>query len=265
MRLLSDQPEAAARLDAVALQFSAPLAQQLVGELFPLEVQPGTPTAFRYFVRAAQSRGFDRVVLEASVPMGFAAAFVDGVPVTVQVDTLTTGLGITFEQRLGSGQEIEIAFEASVYVQGTHFAGFVEGGTPSARVRQRVEAGDASDQVASSTDVVRLPVQAALLEGLVLSSSVVTPNGDGVHDALVVGVDVVNVLSQRPLRVRVYDLSGRRVWEQAAVGIAGHRQVDWDGRTGSGQLLPPGLYVVEVVIEGDVRQTARRQFVALAY
>ena len=98
-----------------------------------------------------------------------------------------------------------------------------------------------------------------------LSSSVVTPNGDGVHDGLVVGVDVVNVLSERPLRVRVYDLSGRRVWEQEAVGVAGHRQVGWDGRTEAGQLLPPGLYVVEVVIEGDVRQTARRQLVALAY
>ena len=265
VRLLSDQPEVAARLDAVALQFSAPLAQQLVGELFPLEVQPGAPTAFRYFVRAGQSRGFDRVVLEASVPMGFEAAFVDGVPVAVQVDTLATGLGITFDRRLGGGQEIEIAFEASVYVQGTRFAGFVEGGTPSARVRQRVEAGDASGQVASSTDVVRLPVRAALLEGLVLSSSVVTPNGDGVHDGLVVGVDVINVLSERPLRVRVYDLSGHRVWEQEAVGVAGHRQVSWDGRTGSGQLLPPGLYVVEVIIEGDVRQTARRKLVALAY
>ena len=84
-----------------------------------------------------------------------------------------------------------LRFAAAVFVPATRFAAFLEDG----EIRQRVDPGNASDRVASDSDVVRFSVGGDLLKNLVLNTSVVMPNGDGINDGLRLSVHVVNVLA----------------------------------------------------------------------
>ena len=98
----------------------------------------------------------------------------------------------------------------------------------------------------------------------VFSTAVVTPNGDGINDQLVVDVDVANILLPRPLTLRVFDLAGRRVFEQERLVLSGRQQLVWEivQRAGS---MAPGVYVLELEILGDARSQVIRRTVALAF
>ena len=79
VRLVSDSPTQAAHFDWLAVNFSDPLASEVVGEVFPLQVAPGQETLFSYFLRPATTRdGFDQIAIEATTAPRFDAAFVDG-------------------------------------------------------------------------------------------------------------------------------------------------------------------------------------------
>lgn len=59
-------------------------------------------------------------------------------------------------------------------------------------------------------------------------------------------MDLVNVLVPRTLCLRLYDLSGRIVYEHRRESRTGHQALVWDGRDAI-----PGLYLLELNIEGD--------------
>ena len=132
-------------------------------------------------------------------------------------------------------------------------------------VRQRVDPGDASDEIDSNSNAVGLPVTRDLLDNIEISPALITPNGDGVNDRLELRLDLINVLDPRPVRARYFDLSGRMVYEDRRDGTAGQQEFFWDGRDGARQLVPPGLYIVEVEVEGDAGDRSRRRMVPVAY
>ena len=131
--------------------------------------------------------------------------------------------------------------------------------------QQRVEAGDANAEVASSTNVVRLPVGQQLLANVSIGPRAFTPNGDGVNDALRVEFDLVNVLVPRSVSLRIFDLAGRLVWMREEEGRAGGRAFVWDGRGGGGARVAPGMYVAELRIDGDGGSHTSRRIVPVAY
>ena len=75
-----------------------------------------------------------------------------------------------------------------------------------AEIRQPVDPGDASETVESEVVFVSLPVGRGLVGKVSLSSSVLTPNGDGIGDRLEVEFDLLKVLEPRPVRGAIYDL-----------------------------------------------------------
>ena len=132
-------------------------------------------------------------------------------------------------------------------------------------MRQRVDPGNASELIESNTNVVSLPVSPNLFANVALSSPVITPNGDGVNDALQLSVDLINVLEPRPLRLRLYDLAGRPVYDRGENGRAGQRQFTWDGRDDAGGRVAPGLYILEILVEGDAGDEKAQEIISVAY
>ena len=265
VRLVSDSPTQAPRFDWLAVNFSDPLAAEVVGEVFPLEVAPGQRTLFSYFLRPATTQdGFDRIAIEASTVPHFDAALVDGERVEVAVETLAQGFRATFPRRIRSRQLVELRFTAPVYVQATRFDAFLEDSqkTPT---RQLVDPGDASPQVESSSNIVRLPIADQLFADLSFSPALITPNGDGINDQLRISFDLINVLSARPLHLRIYDLSGQPLFIQEQAGQAGDIAYHWAGRDLGGQRVPPGLYIAELQVTGDAGERSARRVVAVAY
>ncbi len=267
MRMVSADPAVALQLDALSIAFSDPLSQRAVSEIFPTEVLPGEETEFRFFLRPRQTKasGFDRLVVETPTPTRFVRALVNDAPLEVVAKPAATGFAATFPQPLRDNDLVELRFAAQVFQQSTPFVLFIQDTRTADGSRQRVDPGDATDQVASSTNVVGLPVAGDLLLNVVFDNQVLTPNGDGVNDALAIRADVINILEPRLWRLRLYDLAGHALVEHSQAVTAGTQNFAWDGRDLAGQLVPPGLYVLELHLDGDARQPGVRRVISVVY
>ena len=262
VRLTSDDPAVGASLDFLAIDFSIPLATDVFSEIFPAEVEPGIESQFSYFVRADSTRrGFDRITIEAPGPLRFIEALMDDEPVSVEQTEISNRLVLQFPRIIRSRELVEIRFTTAVFLQSSRFTAFLESGD----IRQRVDPGDANALITSDSNIVRLPVRDKLLANVQLNSPIITPNGDGINDQLQLIVDLVNVLEPRPLRLRLYDLSGRTAFERRDLTLAGQQSLMWDGSDSAGQRVVPGIYIAEVLIEGDARQQGVRRAISIAY
>ena len=267
MRMVTEDPAVALQLDALSIAFSDPLSQRAVSEIFPTQVLPGEETEFRFFLRPHETKasGFDRLVVETPTPTRFIRALVNDEPLEVTNQPVEAGFAVTFPQPLRDDDLVELRFAAQVFQQSTPFVLFIQDARTEDASRQRVDPGDATDQVASSTNVVGLPVARDLLLNIVFDAEVLTPNGDGINDVLAVRADVINILEPRPWHLRLYDLAGYALVERSQAVTAGAQDFTWDGRDQAGQLVPPGLYLLELHLDGDAHQQRIRRVVSVVY
>ena len=267
MRMVTEDPSVALQLDALSIAFSDPLSERAVSEIFPTEVRPGEETEFRFFLRPRETKasGFDRLVVETPTPTHFIRALVNDEPLEVENEPVEAGFAVTFPQPLRDDDLVELRFAAQVFQQSTPFVLFIQDVRTEDASRQRVDPGDATDQVASSTNIVGLPVARDLLLNVVFDNEVLTPNGDGVNDALAIRADVINILEPRPWHLRLYDLAGYALVERSQAVTAGAQDFTWDGRDQAGQLVPPGLYVLELHLDGDAHQQRVRRVISVVY
>ena len=267
MRMVTADPAVALQLDALSIAFSDPLSQRAVSEIFPTQVLPGEETEFRFFLRPRETKasGFDRLVVETPTPTRFIRALVNDAPLEVTDQSVEAGFAVTFPQPLRDNDLVELRFAAQVFQQSTPFVLFIQDARTEDASRQRVDPGDATDQVASSTNVVGLPVARDLLLNVVFDAEVLTPNGDGINDVLAVRADVINILEPRPWHLRLYNLAGHALVERSQAVTAGTQDFTWDGRDQAGQLVPPGLYVLELHLDGDAHQQRVRRVVSVVY
>ncbi len=133
---------------------------------------------------------------------------------------------------------------------------------------QRVEGGDVSEELGSNQLLVVASASSArgFLGDLEVGSRAFTPQGDGVNDQLSIQYTLFRVQQASEVKVGIYALDGRRVWQaQPEAQAAGRHTAHWDGRDGAGQLVGPGIYLVRVEVETDKGSEIRLQPVAVAY
>ena len=105
-----------------------------------------------------------------------------------------------------------------------------------------------------------------VLGDLEVGSRAFTPQGDGVNDQLSIQYTLFRVQQASEVKVGIYALDGRRVWQaQPEAQAAGRHTARWDGRDGAGQLVGPGIYLARVEVETDKGSEIRLQPVAVAY
>ncbi|MEE3259296.1 MAG: gliding motility-associated C-terminal domain-containing protein, partial [Candidatus Latescibacterota bacterium] len=131
---------------------------------------------------------------------------------------------------------------------------------------QNVVPGDATP--AAQAD--RLSIQGKLRRQLVLELQadppVFSPNGDGINDQLQVSYILLRALSQVPVDVTLYDLSGHAIRHlQNSGALNGPQQLIWDGRNEGGTLAPPGLYLLRLSIDKDTGAENRTLLVGVVY
>lgn len=253
-----------------------PLVEEVVGEVYPAEVPLGEITQFTYAIRStlqSTHSGFDRI--EIATPFGLAgvdSVKIGGLPVDFVVfieNADSTRFSVQLPRHLGadkSGSLIKVIFRAPVLRYNTPFDGWVRDTQRPLELAQRINPGDAAGELSSETLSVRTSFSERLVMGLQVSPRVFTPNGDGVNETATFSFDLLQLTQDVPVRLEMFDLSGRRCRVvHAGLHQSGHQSFSWDGRDDNRQLLPPGLYVYRLALEAAKGTTQQTGTIAMIY
>ncbi len=263
------------------LQFKAsvpPAAREIVGEIFPAEVEIGKVShKFTYFVTAtmaAVDKGFDS--LEITTPYGVSS--VDSLRVDeINQDAFNTtikedgsGFEVTLPRKLDtrdSGVTVEVVFQAPVLRErGTFFDGRVFDSANPHEVRQRIKPGNVADEIESDVLTVITSLAESILSSAEVSPNPFTPNGDGVNDVLNISYTILRLTASVPVSIDIYDLSGvfiKTVY--SGNDSVGQFSRHWDGRDNKDNLVPPGIYVYRISVEAQEEEETKTGTVSVVY
>ena len=270
-RLLSGSLLDKAVIDSVVFNYTVPaLADSVIAEISPATATLGQENEFTYHLRSVVSsgnRGFDTVIIHTPFAARATGVRVDGVEIDNFTEASDLGrLQVSFpDQRITrSGQEIAVRFASLVTVSGTEFRGEVADSQSDA-FPQRVAFGDAAEEVVDNTLVVSARIDDELFTGVVFSSAVITPNGDGINDQISLDYILLKATHEVEVEVVVYDLGGRAVHRlYKARDRSGPNQVSWDGHGDDG-VVPPGMYLLRLKAATDAGIATQMRSIAVVY
>lgn len=293
----SDDLEATRVLRSLSVDFlTPPLADELVGEIFPREVEGSQALLFTYAVRpvmqTAGLRGFDTI--EISTParvehlerlevrdrngrLVAGRSFTD-LEDTSRVDDFqivsVTGEKFTvrFPRIREDGMQLRVLFRTRILTYSTNFSAFAllstePGAAQPTTAGNVAELGAGDDPDFSGTTVLSPSVRGRILSSVELVPNPFTPNRDGINDEVAVRYSLLSLGTPRPVNISVYDLTGRRVYTlyDGFEPKGRYEEKRWDGRDERGHLVPPGLYVVRIWVDGDARDDEQSRVVAVVY
>ena len=258
---------AAPRLNQLAVRFGeAPLAQEIVGEIWPIAIDSFESTTFNYVVRPIFQPGdvgFDRLeILTPTRVDSLRSVMVNEdevdlalFPPRILEDRMVLAFPLLREE--DSFKRIGVVFDAAVLRFGTEFSGWVFNSADPDRVKQQVAPGNATFRFSGNVLAVKTPVGGGLLVQVAASPAPFTPNGDGINETVTFSYKLLQVTVARPVSLRIYDLAGTLVHELFSIPLrSGEFHHSWDGRDASGRLVPPGTYLYELTlrVEEEERQ-----------
>ena len=202
------------------LQFAVsnpPVVNTALAEIVPVAVPSGKPTLFTYKIKPhflPNDLGFDTIVVSTPAHIvGIDAVRIGGVEVSfkrAKINSSGFAVQIPLVDTQLTSELIEVDFRAEVFAIGTVFSGRVLHSERPYEVPQGLTPGDAdplTDGDRLQVDLIGLNTRA--IQAMRLSGAVFTPNGDGINDQLDVEYDLINILGDVPVRLGVFDLSGR--------------------------------------------------------
>ena len=269
------------RLDSLVVEFSPELVSTAVGEvalatdLHPvggvLAVPSGVDTSFVCDILTQFDEddlaGFRGLKLTAFPPPVFERLQM-GDPLVevadIQVEPIAEGFHVFFPPvTRQNNQPMRLTFRLRLLEYHTPLNAFLlgDGDVPP----HPIVAGNASAEVGTGSIHIFATSATPSVEAL-LSTSVLTPNGDGINDEVEVAAVLTQFAGEVPLAIEIFDLSGRRVRELiAAPRAAGVYRETWDGRDGTGARVAPGLYLCRIGVSSDIASTTATQLIGVAY
>lgn len=130
---------------------------------------------------------------------------------------------------------------------------------------QRVSPGNADDDVEGDRVRVETTAQRGALLATSASPRTLTPNGDGVNDALALTYDIFEITDAVAVDIEIRDLERRLVRSYPGTGEIGRHTQSWDGRDASGRVVAPGVYVYRVVVDADEEEAEEIGTISVAY
>ena len=264
MILSTDDPQAAPTIDALSLEYKDALLQGAQGRIAPRVAQPNEDTRFTYTLLSAADAahaGFDllRFALPAEasdVEVRVGGTHIEPSSIAIRADALQIDL-----PRAITTDSVQVSFTTRVLHNATLF-GLDLGSSGHPDLWQSVE------PLTRRANIVMLPALTGttqLIDDLSISSPLLTPNGDGINDEVVIRFVAFKV-EQRTPQVRIFDLAGRPVAELAAPAIDGVAYVfTWNGSAAQGDLMPPGTYLCRIDLGADAGDDTALHAIAVAY
>ena len=274
VRLKTDRLREFVRLDSLGVEFSTLLADRVVGEIAAADdlhpagnltkVRAGETGEFAYDLRAEFSgedrTGFDAVRVVAPSEAEFRGLEMGDPPAAVEPDGVISegsGFSLLLPRPVTEGEPpLRIRLATALYGASGTFGGEVFQRDVDI-LPQPIEAGDASEAVGTNRlQLVAYPASLGeVLGSVAVEPRVLTPQGDGVNDKVLISYSMLRIQEGADVEVTVYGLSGEPVRTmRSPQQVAGRHSAEWDGRDDRGRLVPPGTYVASIRVatsEGD--------------
>ena len=271
IELLGDY-QARRGMDFISFEYSQPvLAQQVLGEITPTKVRASERTTFHYAITPLiklGDRGFDTLEIYTPIPVDTVRSVRwDGAEMSLDVETLSapTRFVVRFPRVKLPFLLVEVTFDVSVLRYGTMFRGRVFDSTVD-EVPQWVVPGDADFTIDSSTLSVQTVLSDSLIASMEVTPNPFTPNGDGFNDEAWIGYDLLQLTGDAPVRIQVYNFSGRLIRTiYSGKDRSGRYRRSWDGKDEESVSVPPGTYLIRVMVEADALSDRRTRMVAVVY
>ena len=227
-RLKTEDPMSRAALRSIRLNFNPPVALQLQGELdTAIFERLRTPQQLSLFIKpifTAQDLGFDEILLRTSpdmslefgsLRMGSVAQWNNGQvedQADIQlVETRADSLWLRLGQVVQRGSEtelIEVRFTTALFSTGVVLQAAM-GNSSLENSWQQVDPGDVTELAQTQgLQILASASDSKVLDDVAINPPVVTPNGDGVNDAMTFDFAVRRLSGMRPVTVQIFDLSG---------------------------------------------------------
>ena len=286
-------------LDGVSLTYlTPPLADAFVAEIFPREVEVSTPTSFTYAVKprmdSANLLGFDTFEIDTPIrvkefekieilnPDGsqraeytFAAGDTLGAGEFQVLSISEESFRVRFPTITESGSLLKISFRTAVLRFNTEFSGRASLSSEEGSFQNAVPGnsaklsdGEEDNPILSSTTVSSPSVirENRLVDALEVIPNPFTPNGDGYNDQIAIAYNVLALTKAGKVAIQVFDLSGRLVKKiHDETQNSGRYFFNWDGKNDQGETVLPGIYLLQIAVEGDNYSDTMVQSVAIAY
>jgi hypothetical protein len=267
------------------------VAQQLQGEIdIGVFERLGESQEVSLFIKpvfAPRDLGFDEILVRtppdmslsfSSLRLGSMSQWENGDAehlADVQVmQTRSDSLWLRLDRVVRQGGQtglIEVKFTTALFSTGVVLQAAM-GNSSLANSWQQVDPGDVTEMAQTQG----LQILASVLDNKVLGDvqiqpAVVTPNGDGVNDAMTFEFTVRRLSGVRPVKVQIYDLSGRtvRILDVQKPIVAGKYSIDWAADDERGRVVPPGIYILRINVDADsdsqVQQTDIQRVLHVVY
>ena len=263
---------------------SPPLADRLLGEVFPRLTQAEEPATFRYAVRLERIvdaegnllpiYGFDRLEVDTNVATtDVREVKLNGEQIDFSIEFINEdGFGLSFPLITEDQALLELTFDLPIFRFGTTFSSRAfnraAAGVPQAVVGgNAVDFGPGDDDALSDLAVsIPKPQIGKLIGEIRTNSRFLTPNGDGINDRLDVFFNVLQITEPAPVSFEIYDIAGHRVHTAFAADLGiGPVEFVWFGRSKNGLLLLPGTYVWVLRVQSDAFEEVHSGSIAIAY
>ena len=253
---------------------SEPVAEQLVGEVWPSVVRVGEWTEFTYSLRptiGSTDAGFDRVEIQSLSVLGEIQEIrIGDEPVIHTVEAAEPNRLAVAIPPLNSADNrtlVAVDFTAQVLRYGAGFEARVWNSEQPLEVPQAADPGDATGEFeGNGTTVATSDAGQGDLLHVRVDQAVLTPNGDGTNDQVRLAYDILEITGAAAVRVEVSDLSGRlvRLLHAESQGVGTYEQL-WDGLDDNANLVPPGVYLATVSADSDREKIRRMQVLHVVY
>ena len=261
----TEDPEVAPTVRSVELEFVDALVHEAHGSILPRQAKPNQDTRFTYMLWPSvtpDNAGFDRLrlVVPDLVRADEVAVMVAGQAVVPTAMAVTADSLLIDLPAVVQGDSVQVAFTTRI----VRNAAVVEadlGLSDTPGLWQDVEPAE------RRSNIVLLPELAdsdRLIGDLQLSSRVLTPNGDGVNDAVELSFIVFKAQDAVPM-VEVLDLGGRPVAQLTPAAKGPTRRFRWDGQDAAGAIVPPGIYLWRIDVNADSGDAIELRVVEVAY
>ena len=234
------------------------------GRIEPRSARPNEDTRFTYTLWTesnAEDSGFDLMRFALPAPASEVEVHqgdepVEPASIAASGDSLFIGLPTAI-----TTDSVQVAFTTRVVHNATVFS-LDLGSSERPGLWQSVE------PATRRSNIVLLPELSGsdrLIDDLQVSTPVLTPNGDGIHDQVEIRFVPFKV-SGSAARIVVYDVAGRRIAELVPGATRSpERRFTWSGRDESGRLVRPGIYLYRIDLGADSGEDSMLRALIVAY